>query len=86
MAKQTRRKISLALQGGGAHGAYTWGVLDRLAEEENLEIRNRGGGCEAGSSWLRAEKVVGEGVADPCVRLQGPHGQPRPGSVQPASS
>ena len=32
MAKQTRRKISLALQGGGAHGAYTWGVLDRLAE------------------------------------------------------
>ena len=38
MAKQKRRTISLALQGGGAHGAYTWGVLDRLAEEENLEI------------------------------------------------
>tara|TARA_R110000868_G_scaffold33830_1_gene122479 strand:- start:7807 stop:8835 length:1029 start_codon:yes stop_codon:yes gene_type:complete len=38
MAKPKRRKISLALQGGGAHGAYTWGVLDRLAEEENLDI------------------------------------------------
>jgi NTE family protein len=38
MAKQKRRTISLALQGGGAHGAYTWGVLDRLAEEENLDI------------------------------------------------
>ncbi|AYH43369.1 patatin-like phospholipase family protein [Azoarcus sp. DN11] len=25
--------INLALQGGGAHGAYTWGVLDRLLEE-----------------------------------------------------
>ena len=25
--------ISLALQGGGAHGAFTWGVLDRLLEE-----------------------------------------------------
>ena len=25
--------IDLALQGGGAHGAYTWGVLDRLLEE-----------------------------------------------------
>lgn len=25
--------LSLALQGGGAHGAYTWGVLDRLLEE-----------------------------------------------------
>jgi NTE family protein len=30
--------ISLALQGGGAHGAFTWGVLDRLLEEEDLEI------------------------------------------------
>ncbi|HRP95135.1 MAG TPA: patatin-like phospholipase family protein [Rhodocyclaceae bacterium] len=26
--------LSLALQGGGAHGAYTWGVLDRLLEED----------------------------------------------------
>ncbi|VDC31911.1 patatin-like phospholipase family protein [Pseudogemmobacter humi] len=31
-------KISLALQGGGAHGAFTWGVLDRLLEEEGPEI------------------------------------------------
>jgi NTE family protein len=30
--------INLALQGGGAHGAYTWGVLDRLLEDEGLEI------------------------------------------------
>lgn len=29
----------LALQGGGAHGAVTWGVLDRLLEEERIEIR-----------------------------------------------
>ncbi len=26
--------LSLALQGGGAHGAYTWGVLDRLLEDD----------------------------------------------------
>lgn len=32
------RPISLALQGGGAHGAYTWGVLDRLSGEESLAI------------------------------------------------
>ena len=25
--------VDLALQGGGAHGAFTWGVLDRLLEE-----------------------------------------------------
>ena len=31
-------RINLALQGGGAHGAYTWGVLDRLLDEEDVEI------------------------------------------------
>jgi NTE family protein len=28
------KTINLALQGGGAHGAFTWGVLDRLLEEK----------------------------------------------------
>jgi NTE family protein len=32
------RRINLALQGGGAHGAFTWGVLDRLLQEDWLEI------------------------------------------------
>jgi len=31
-AKEKKKQISLALQGGGAHGAFTWGVLDRLLE------------------------------------------------------
>jgi len=30
------RTINLALQGGGAHGAFTWGVLDRLLDEKQL--------------------------------------------------
>ncbi len=33
-----RLKVDLALQGGGSHGAFTWGVLDRLLEDEQLEI------------------------------------------------
>ena len=33
-----RIKLNLALQGGGAHGAFTWGVLDRLLEDEAVEI------------------------------------------------
>ncbi|MEO1677071.1 MAG: patatin-like phospholipase family protein [Pseudomonadota bacterium] len=33
-----RKRINLALQGGGAHGAFTWGVLDRLLDDEDLEI------------------------------------------------
>ena len=32
------KSINIALQGGGAHGAFTWGVLDRLLEEEDLEF------------------------------------------------
>jgi NTE family protein len=32
----TQRAISLALQGGGSHSAFTWGVLDRLLEDERL--------------------------------------------------
>lgn len=35
----SRRPISLALQGGGAHGAFQWGVLDRLLEADVLDIR-----------------------------------------------
>lgn len=31
-------RINLALQGGGAHGAFTWGVLDRLLQDEGIEI------------------------------------------------
>jgi NTE family protein len=32
------KRINLALQGGGAHGAFTWGVLDRLLEDDDIEI------------------------------------------------
>ena len=34
-----QKKLNLALQGGGAHGAFTWGVLDRLLEEEDIFIQ-----------------------------------------------
>ncbi len=34
----SRKAVSLALQGGGALGAYTWGALDRLLEDERIEI------------------------------------------------
>lgn len=33
-----RKSINLALQGGGAHGAFSWGVLDRLLDEDWLTI------------------------------------------------
>jgi NTE family protein len=48
MEKKSPKKINLALQGGGAHGAMTWGVLDRLLEDERLEIEAISG-ASAGS-------------------------------------
>lgn len=33
------RPLSVALQGGGAHGAFTWGVLDRLLEDGRFDLR-----------------------------------------------
>src|SRR3954464_14991015 len=35
-ARRPIKRLSLALQGGGALGAFTWGVLDRLLEEEHI--------------------------------------------------
>jgi NTE family protein len=34
----TKKPVALALQGGGMHGAFTWGVLDRLLEDGRLAI------------------------------------------------
>ena len=53
--------LNLALQGGGAHGAFTWGVLDRLLEEEDFAFEGISG-TSAGalnavvlaSGWLAA--------------------------------
>ena len=38
MPRPAPKKINLALQGGGAHGAFTWGVLDHLLTDGRLEI------------------------------------------------
>jgi NTE family protein len=55
------RRVSLALQGGGAHGAFTWGVLDRLLEDDDLEIAGISG-TSAGAlngAALKAGMIAG---------------------------
>ncbi len=49
--------LNLALQGGGAHGAFTWGVLDRLLEEDSLEIE----GISATSAGAMNAAVMAQG-------------------------
>jgi NTE family protein len=34
----TNKRLAVALQGGGSHGAYTWGVLERLLDQEGLDL------------------------------------------------
>ena len=38
MSNYPIRRLAIALQGGGSHGAFTWGVLDRLLQEPGFEI------------------------------------------------
>jgi NTE family protein len=51
--------IDLALQGGGSHGAFTWGVLDRLLEEPSLRIE----GISGTSAGAMNAAVLADGYA-----------------------
>jgi NTE family protein len=53
------KTINLALQGGGAHGAFTWGALDRLLEEKRIEIE----GISATSAGAMNATVLAYGFA-----------------------
>ena len=53
-------RINLALQGGGALGAITWGVLDRLLEEPDLEIE----GISGASAGAMNAVALAHGLAD----------------------
>ena len=52
------KTIELALQGGGSHGAFTWGVLDRLLEDERIDIE---GICGTSAGAMNAV-VVADGL------------------------
>ena len=51
--------VNLALQGGGSHGAFTWGVLDRLLEEEALHFE----GITGTSAGAVNAVVLADGLA-----------------------
>ena len=51
--------IDLAMRGGGAHGAFTWGVLDRIIEEPGLQIGGVSGTSAGAIVALAAVIVLG---------------------------
>lgn len=46
--KKSLKKVSIALQGGGSHGAFSWGVMDRLLEEDDIYIEAASGTSAGG--------------------------------------
>lgn len=75
----SKKAIELALQGGGAHGAYTWGVLDRLLADDRIHIEgvcgtsagamnavvmSEGLGCNGEEGARKALRAFWKGVSD----------------------
>ncbi len=60
------KSVNLALQGGGAHGAFTWGVLDRLFEDDRL--------------WIEAISGTSAGAMNAVVAAQGMYEGQAPGA------
>ena len=70
--------ISLALQGGGAHGAFTWGVLDALLEHGNFRFDGVSG-TSAGA--MNAVVVQGDAVGTTMYYGKGAGSEPTASAV-----
>ncbi|CAO5675584.1 MAG: hypothetical protein HEEMFOPI_00259 [Holosporales bacterium] len=57
-------KISIALQGGGAHGAFAWGVMDRLLEDGRFDIQGISGTSAGGMNAASVIQGLLEGGND----------------------
>jgi NTE family protein len=69
-AAQTTKRINLALQGGGAHGAFTWGVLEHLLGDERLIFEGISGtSAGAVNAVMMADGMARGGRAEAQKRL-----------------
>ena len=75
------KRVNLALQGGGAHGAFTWGVLDRLLEDERIAFEGISAASAGGSTPPRSPVVWPRaGAKEPSAR------SPNSGAASPISA
>ncbi len=56
-----KKKIAIALQGGGSHGAFSWGVLDRLLEDGRFEIEGLTGTSAGGMNAVAVAQGLMKG-------------------------
>ena len=67
------KRINLALQGGGAHGAFTWGVLDYILEDGRLAID----GISGASAGAMNAVMLADGLAIPVPLEHQPDARPQ---------
>ncbi len=66
-----RKKVNLALQGGGSHGAFTWGVLDAILEDGRLDVEAiTGTSAGAMNAAVYAQGYLEDGRAGARARLE----------------
>ncbi len=59
MAGKAKKLVAIACQGGGSHGAFTWGVLDKILEDDRFEIEGMTGTSAGGMNAV----AVAQGLA-----------------------
>lgn len=57
----SKKKVAIALQGGGSHGAFSWGVLDRLLEDGRFEIEGLTGTSAGGMNAVAVAQGLMKG-------------------------
>jgi NTE family protein len=64
-------RLNAALQGGGAHGAFTWGVLDRLLEDGRVDFASVSGtSAGAMNAVILASGLMEAGAAGARAKLE----------------
>ncbi len=58
------KRVNLALQGGGSHGAFSWGVIDRILEDERIEIEAVTGASAGAVNAAALADGIAEGHRD----------------------
>lgn len=61
MENKVKKRIAIACQGGGSHGAFTWGVLDALLEDGRFEIEGLTGTSAGGMNAVATAQGLAKG-------------------------
>jgi NTE family protein len=62
--KPARKKVNLALQGGGAHSAFTWGVIEQLLDDGRLEVEGISGASAGAMNAIMLADGLARGGAE----------------------